>query len=80
MQDATLQLAGIYDKQVELLKSGEKNVVSPFTGDMRPWTQALRSKEASTLRQVLKLENDAIELIGTIMEVCDIPPYKADKM
>ena len=80
MQDATLQLAGIYDKQVELLKSGEKNVVSPFTGDMRPWTQALRSKEAGTLRQVLKLENDAIELIGTIMEVCDIPPYKADKM
>ncbi|HUT03960.1 MAG TPA: PDZ domain-containing protein [bacterium] len=76
MRDATLQLAGIYDKQVELLKSGEENVVLPFAGDMRPWTQELRSKEAATLKEVLTLENEAIELIGTIMEVCEIPPYE----
>ncbi len=78
MRDATLRLAGIYDKQVALLRAGKENVVSPFTGDMRPWTQELRDKEAATLKAVLTLENEAIGLIGTIVEVCEIPPYKGE--
>jgi len=77
MQSATQELACIYDKQVELLKAGAEHVVCPYMGDRREWTQELRDKEAAVLKEVLTLEREALELIETIMEVCEIEPYKA---
>jgi len=76
MNNAALELASIYDEQAKLLEAGTESVVSPYMGDAKEWTQELRNKQAATLREVLKLEREALELIETIMEVCEIQPYK----
>ena len=76
VSNAALELAGIYENQAKLLEAGAENVVSPYMGDGRQWTQELRNKEAATLKEVLKLEHEALDLIETIMEVCEIEPYK----
>ena len=62
---------------VELLKGGSEHIVCPYMGDSREWTRELRNKEAAVLKEVLTLEREALELIETIMEVCEIEPYKA---
>jgi len=77
MSNAVLELAGIHEKQAKLLEAGAENIVSPYMGDTKEWTQELRNKQAATLKEVLKLEREALELIETIMEVCEIEPYKA---
>ena len=76
MNNAVLELAGIYEKQAKLLEAGAENIVSPYMGDAREWTQELRNKEAATLKDALKLEHEALDLIETIMELCEIQPYK----
>ncbi len=76
MNNAALELASIYDEQAKLLEAGTESVVFPYMGDAKEWTQELRNKQAATLKEVLKLEREALELIETIMEVCEIEPYK----
>jgi len=76
MRESVLRLADIYAQQVELLKEGEENIPSPFTGNYEAWTQEMRNKQAEVLKKVLPLEHKAIALIEVIMEGLGIEPYQ----
>ena len=75
MKDTVLRLAEVYHDQAQLLEENEKCVPSSVAGECKDWSQDLRIKQAAVLRDVLKMEKTALELIEVIMEGCGIKPY-----
>ena len=52
-----------YEKEDELLKNTQKNILPSFESDPKNWSEEIINHQIDILTQVLKIEKETIELI-----------------